>query len=242
MKSMESKRKENPLLLYIETATDVCSVALSEGDTVVGLCEEVDGNTHSKNLLPFIDRMMSATGRQVRDVDGVVVSVGPGSYTGLRIGVSTAKGIAYSLQVPLVTVNTLESLANECIALGVSPEAQIVPMIDARRMEVFTARYDAEGRPITEPKALVVDAHTVADLLQYHPVWFCGNGMPKCRALLPSSAQAHFSDFTLSATGMVPSAMRKWQLEEFADVAYFEPFYLKEYVAAKPHVKGLREE
>ena len=110
--------KENPLLLHIETATEVCSVALSEGDRLLAVCESADGNSHSKNLLPFIDELCRESGRALRDIDGVAVSVGPGSYTGLRIGVSTAKGIAYALQVPVMAVGTLESIAYGALAEG----------------------------------------------------------------------------------------------------------------------------
>ncbi len=231
--------KENPLLLYIETATDVCSVALSEGDKIVGSRDGSDGNTHSKSLLLFMDEMMRAAGRALQEIDGVVVSIGPGSYTGLRIGVSTAKGIAYSLQCPLITVNTLESIANGCREQGVEEGAQIVPMIDARRMEVFTARYDAQMNLLAEPQALIVDEQAYAELLAEKPLYFCGNGMPKCKELLSPFANAHFVDVEISAKHMLPTAIKKWKSEEFADVAYFEPFYLKEYVAAKPNVKGL---
>lgn len=158
--------KENPLLLHIETATEVCSVALSEGDRLLAVCESADGNSHSKNLLPFIDELCRKSGRALRDIDGVAVSVGPGSYTGLRIGVSTAKGIAYALQVPVMAVGTLESIAygalaeggGECPAAGL----QIVPMIDARRMEVFTCRYNEKMEEVAPAEALIVDEEAFA--------------------------------------------------------------------------------
>ena len=144
--------------MHIETATEVCSVALSEGDRLLAVCESADGNSHSKNLLPFIDELCRESGRALRDIDGVAVSVGPGSYTGLRIGVSTAKGIAYALQVPVMAVGTLESIAygalaeggGECPAAGL----QIVPMIDARRMEVFTCRYNEKMEEVAPASCL----------------------------------------------------------------------------------------
>ena len=181
--------KDNPILLHIETATEVCSVALSEGDRLLAVCESDDGNSHSKNLLPYIDKACQAAGITLQDIDGVSVSVGPGSYTGLRIGVSTAKGIAYSLNVPVMAVGTLESIANgalsECDLWKESPTSpfQIVPMIDARRMEVFTARYDGELKEIAAPSALIVDEHAYDEPLSQGIVVFCGNGMPKCREL-----------------------------------------------------------
>ncbi|MBO7647898.1 MAG: tRNA (adenosine(37)-N6)-threonylcarbamoyltransferase complex dimerization subunit type 1 TsaB [Bacteroidales bacterium] len=237
--------KDNPILLHIETATEVCSVALSEGDRLLSVCESDDGNSHSKNLLPYIDKACHAAGITLQDIDGVSVSVGPGSYTGLRIGVSTAKGIAYSLNVPVMAVGTLESIANgafsECDLLKESPSTpfQIASMIDARRMEVFTARYDGELKEIAVPSALIVDEHAYDEPLSQSIVVFCGNGMPKCRELLAQHANARFAEFPISARHLLVPALRRWKAREFADTAYFEPFYLKEYVAAKPHVKGL---
>lgn len=231
---------ENPLLLHIETATDICSVALTEGEKVLAVCESNDGNSHSKNLLPYIDNAMKEAGRKLEELNGVVVSIGPGSYTGLRIGVSTAKGIAYSLQVPVIAVSTLESIASGCRSQFVAPSSQqIIPMIDARRMEVFAARYDADMNLLDDVAAVIVDENTYDELLATQSVVFCGNGMPKCNPLLSKYENAKFADFVLSAKFMLPTALKKWKAKDFADTAYFEPFYLKEYVAAKPHVKGL---
>lgn len=232
--------KENPLLLHIDTATEICSVALSEGPQILAVCESSDGNSHSKNLLPFVDQLMKQNQRQLKELDGVVVSIGPGSYTGLRIGVSTAKGIAYSLQIPAIAINTLESIANGCKAQGIPTHAHIIPMIDARRMEVFAARYDEDLNELEETTAVIIDEESFTDLLAKQPVVFCGNGMPKCKETLSKHPNAHFAEVPVSAQHMLPSALKKWQAEDFADVAYFEPFYLKEYVAAKPNVKGLR--
>ncbi len=232
--------KDNPLLLHIETATEICSVALSEGDKIVSVCDNSDGNSHSKNLLPFIDKIMKEANRELKELDGVVVSIGPGSYTGLRIGVSTAKGIAYSLQIPVITVGTLEGIANGCRSqIADLSSLQIVPMIDARRMEVFAARYDADMNLIDDVAAVIVEEDSYAELLSKQRVVFCGNGMPKCKELLSRFENAQFAEFPISAKFMLPTALKKWETEDFADVAYFEPFYLKEYVAAKPHVKGL---
>lgn len=231
---------ENPLLLHIETATDICSVALTEGEKVLAVCESNDGNSHSKNLLPYIDNAMKEAGRKLEELNGVVVSIGPGSYTGLRIGVSTAKGIAYSLQIPVIAVSTLESIASGCGSQFKANSApQIIPMIDARRMEVFAARYDAEMNLLDDVAAVIVEENTYDELLATQPVVFCGNGMPKCKSLLSKYENAKFADFVLSAKFMLPTALKKWKAKDFADTAYFEPFYLKEYVAAKPHVKGL---
>ncbi len=228
-----------PTLLHIETATEVCSVALTRGTEVLGVCESTDGNSHSKNLLPFIDRVLRGSGKSVADLQGVVVSIGPGSYTGLRIGVSTAKGIAYSLNIPVIIVSTLESIASGARQWLPNSNCDIVPMIDARRMEVFAARYDGNMNRVDDVAAVIVDENAYSELLQEKEVLFCGNGMPKCKDLLSRFPNARFADFTLSAQHMLPTALKKWEAKDFADTAYFEPFYLKEYVAGKPNVKGL---
>lgn len=236
-------RNMNPTILYIETATDVCSVALSRGAEVIGLKEEAGGNNHAKHLLPFVDEVLKQGGCTVSDLNGVAVSVGPGSYTGLRIGVSTAKGIAYTAGIPVMAVGTLESIAQgarESWTDASTEPLQIVPMLDARRMEVFTTRYDFDMKSLEEISAKIVDENTFAELLSEHKVLFCGNGMPKCREILSANPNAFFVEVPVSAKNMLPAALRKWQNNDFENVAYFEPFYLKEYVAAKPVVKGLR--
>ena len=233
----------NPTILYIETATDVCSVALSRGAEVIGLKEEVGGNNHAKHLLPFVDEVLKQAEVSMKEINGVAVSIGPGSYTGLRIGVSTAKGIAYTAGIPVMAISTLESIAQGAKTLwsGTSTETvQIIPMIDARRMEVFTTHYDFDINQLEEVSSKIIDETTFAELLSKEKVLFCGNGMPKCKEILSAFPNAKFMDAPISAKNMLPAALRKWQNQEFEDVAYFEPFYLKEYVAAKPVVKGLR--
>ena len=233
----------NPTILHIETATDVCSVALSKGPEIIGLKEEAGGNNHAKNLLPFIDEVLKQGGCKTADLQGVAVSIGPGSYTGLRIGVSTAKGIAYTAGIPVMAIGTLEGIAQGAKTLWAKSsdeQPQIVPMIDARRMEVFTTRYDFNMTPLEEVSSKIIDESTFSELLDAQTVLFCGNGMPKCRELLSAFPNARFLDASVSAQNLLPAALKKWQHQEFENVAYFEPFYLKEYVAAKPVVKGLR--
>lgn len=233
----------NITILHIETATDVCSVALSRGTEIIGLKEEAGGNNHAKHLLPFVDEVLKQSGESMSEINGVAVSIGPGSYTGLRIGVSTAKGIAYTAGIPVMAISTLESIAQGAKALWseTSTETvQIVPMIDARRMEVFTTRFSYDMQSLEEVSAKIVDENTFSDLLSGEKVLFCGNGMPKCREMLSAFSNACFIDAPISAKNMLPTALKKWQNNDFENVAYFEPFYLKEYVAAKPVVKGLR--
>ena len=234
---------KNPIILHIETATDVCSVALSRGTEIIGVKEEAGGNNHAKNLLPFVDEVLKQGGCKIADLNSVAVSIGPGSYTGLRIGVSTAKGIAYTAGIPVMAISTLESIAQGAKQLWsetTTEAVQIVPMIDARRMEVFTTRFTYDMQPVEEISAKIVDENSFAELLSEQKVLFCGNGMPKCRELLSAFSNACFIDSPVSAKNMLPAALRKWQNSDFENVAYFEPFYLKEYVAAKPVVKGLR--
>ena len=233
---------ENITILHIETATDVCSVALSKGSEIIGVKEEAGGNNHAKNLLPFVDEVLQQGGCKIADLNGVAVSIGPGSYTGLRIGVSTAKGIAYTAGIPVMAISTLEGIAQGAKALWAKSsdeQPQIIPMIDARRMEVFTTRYNFNMNPLEEVSAKIIDENTFAELLSEQKVLFCGNGMPKCRELLSTFPNACFIDAPVSAKNMLPTALRKWQSNDFENLAYFEPFYLKEYVAAKPVVKGL---
>lgn len=228
-----------PLLLYIETATEICSVALSEGHKLIGLKESSDGNSHSKNLLPFINEMLQDCHKELSQINGVVVSIGPGSYTGLRIGVSTAKGIAYSLNIPIIAINTLTGIAAGALEHYQEESIQIIPMIDARRMEVFTTRFDKNLNGLEQVSAVIVDENSFTDVLSDTKVLFCGNGMPKCKELLSKHPNAEFIDFPVSAKYMIAPALEKWEKQDFADTAYFEPFYLKEYVAGKPTVKGL---
>ena len=146
--------------------------------------------------------------------------------------------MAYSLGIPVITVSTLESIAQGAKQQA-SENCDIVPMIDARRMEVFAARYDSNMNLLDEVAAVIVDENAYSELLREKEVLFCGNGMPKCKELLSQFPNARFADFTLSAQYMLPAALKKWEAKDFADTAYFEPFYLKEYVAGKPNVKGL---
>jgi len=231
------------MILCLETATPVCSVALNDGCCTIALRETEGQNAHSEKITNFIREVMEVARIDYPQLDAVAVSKGPGSYTGLRIGVSTAKGIAYTAGIPVMAISTLEGIAQGAKQLWVensTEPVQIVPMIDARRMEVFTTRYDFEMNPLEEVSSKIIDENTFAELLSEQKVLFCGNGMPKCRELLSVFPNALFLDTPISAKNLIPAALKKWQTHDFEDVAYFEPFYLKEYVAAKPVVKGLR--
>ncbi len=230
-------------LLFLETATQVCSVALADGDQLLTLKESETANSHSSLLTTFIDEVISEAGMELNDLDAIVVSKGPGSYTGLRIGVSSAKGLCYSLEKPLIAVNTLQSLAAG-MKNKMKPEADNVlfcPMIDARRMEVYTAFYDAEDKEIQKTSAQIIDENSFADLLKTHQIYFGGDGAEKCKSSLSQNENATFiDDFRISAKDMIEIATTKFEQKQFEDVAYFEPYYLKDFIAGLPKVKGLK--
>jgi tRNA threonylcarbamoyladenosine biosynthesis protein TsaB len=230
-------------ILHIETATQICSVALSENDTVIAEKSSNEKNAHSRVLTVFIDELLKSNGLSPQELDAVAVSMGPGSYTGLRIGVSTAKGLCYSLDKPLIAVSTLQAMAKgmEIKAGKQSTETLFCPMIDARRMEVYSAIFDQSNNQTREILAEVIDENSFAGQLQTHQIIFAGDGAEKCKHLLSSNPNASFLDnFVPSAEYMAATALEKFGKRNFEDVAYFEPFYLKDFIAGTPKVKGLR--
>lgn len=234
------EKVEEANILCMDTSTEVCTVALIRGAEVLAYRENADGQSHARNLLPYIDEILTQVGMAPSDLQAVAVGMGPGSYTGLRIGASTAKGLCYSLEIPMIAVPTLQIVAAGAAASFDYGDALFCPLLDARRMEVFTALYDGSLREVSPAEAQIVDEGAFAALLSEHRVVFCGNGMPKCRQLLSGNPNALFSDAPLSARNMALLASRQFAACDFVDAAYFEPLYGKEYVAAKPHVKGLR--
>ena len=227
------------LLLLIESATEICSVALAQDDKIIAVKECSDGFSHAKNLIPFIDDILCEKNIDKKELSGIGLSIGPGSYTGLRIGTSTAKGLAYSLDIPVLTSSTLLSMMMGARQDFPNRDYLFCPMIDARRMEVYTAIYDYQGKTVEDVHALIVEQDSFAELLTNHTVVFCGNGMPKCKELLSQYERALFSDRPLSAANLLTPTIEKFKAKVFEDVAYFEPFYLKEFVAVKSKVKGL---
>jgi len=236
-------------ILNIETSTQVCSVALSVDGKTTALLETNTESSHARQITVFAEQLMFKAGLNFQDLDAIAVSKGPGSYTGLRIGVSTAKGFCYSLDKPLISVGTLQSLAagmiQQLTAEGGNPENFLFcPMIDARRMEVYTALYDNKLHEVRKIKAEIIDENSFADFFkQDKPLIFVGYGAAKCKeTLMKVSPNAIFrEEFLASATYMAPLAEEKFKAGEFEDTAYFEPFYLKDFVAGIPRVKGLRD-
>ena len=231
------------MILCLETATPVCSVALNESCCTIALRETEGQNAHSEKITNFIREVMEVAKIDYSQLDAVAVSKGPGSYTGLRIGVSTAKGICYAADLPLMAIDTLEAMAYGMkVKLGSQIEEHdlLIPMIDARRMEVYAAIFDANLNKINDTSALVIDENSFEDLRKSHHLWLFGDGAPKLKKVFENQNNISIIDgFKPSAAYMLPLAEKALKERNFVDVAYFEPFYLKDFVAGKPHVKGL---
>jgi len=229
------------ILLLIETATQVCSVALAADGRIAARRESDTPNAHSTCLQVFIDEVLKECRLQPRDLSAVCVSAGPGSYTGLRIGVSSAKGFCYALSIPLLSAPTLLSMAALYYRQHPDYQGLVCPMIDARRMECYTM-FVAPSLEILRPTAAdIVEEGIYNQYLNAHEVMFVGDGAAKCREVLGAHPHARFDlDFRPSAEGLLPIAMQNLQEGRHEDVAYFEPFYLKDFVAKKSVVHGLR--
>lgn len=222
-------------ILHIETSTDVCSVALSQD----GVClhEEIDtnGRRHAEILAPFVEEAVSFADSHAIPLDAVSVSAGPGSYTGLRIGVSTAKGLCYGRDLKLISIPTLKVLCTPILLYreDIPDNALLCPMIDARRMEVYTAIYDRALHEVVPTDAVIVNENSFAEILDKQPVFFFGNGADKCRDTLKHPNAYFIEGIVPKASNMLPLAERALALNETEDVAYYEPFYLKQFVAGK---------
>ena len=223
-------------ILHIETSTSVCSVAVSEDGKVIFDKADRTGNNHAEALGSFVDEAMSFADSHAIPLDAVAVSGGPGSYTGLRIGVSMAKGVCYALDIPLISVSTLELM---CVPVllrydDMEENALLCPMIDARRMEVYASLYDRALKPVRDIQADVVDSDTYRKWLDVRPVHFFGNGAAKCIETI-NHPNAHLIDgIEPLAKWMMPLAEKKMLNNIHEDVAYYVPFYLKDFVAKTP--------
>jgi tRNA threonylcarbamoyladenosine biosynthesis protein TsaB len=222
------------LILSLETATTNCSVALSNNGKTISFKEDNDkGYSHAERLHVYIDTVLKEAGVTSHNLDAIAVSKGPGSYTGLRIGVSTAKGLSYALEKPLISISTLKALAYQVkIDDGV-----IVSMLDARRMEVYSAVYDSNYNEIRETQAQILDKTSFISDLNQNNVYFIGNGVEKTKNLINHPNAVFIEDKLPSAKEMGALAYNKYRISNFEDVAYFEPYYLKDFVALKPKSK-----
>ncbi|MFK8045781.1 MAG: tRNA (adenosine(37)-N6)-threonylcarbamoyltransferase complex dimerization subunit type 1 TsaB [Crocinitomicaceae bacterium] len=220
------------LILCIETATKVCSVALALNGKAIAVKESKTENfSHSENLNLFIESLFIGSKYELTDVNAIAVSMGPGSYTGLRIGASTAKGLAYGLQVPVIGIGSLLSLANQ---LPKKENTLICPMFDARRMEVYSALYNQSLDLISEVEAKVITSESYLTYLNQERIVFIGPGAEKCMDLIQHPNAIFDLNLAVSATSMASIADIKFQKNEFENLAYFEPFYLKDFIAGKP--------
>jgi tRNA threonylcarbamoyladenosine biosynthesis protein TsaB len=219
------------LILGIETGGDNCSVALSQGNEIVTL-KESGGREHSRYLSVFIDDIIKDSGFSYGDIDAVAVGRGPGSYTGLRIGVATAKGICYGTDKPLIAINSLLSLTSVCHNVFVPDSSQFLycPLIDARRLEVYTALFDSSLRQLSDTEAMIISEDSFAEILSTKKICFFGSGMKKCKEII-TNPNAIFVEVENSASGLVRPAVEAFNSKRFEDTAYFEPFYLKNFVA-----------
>lgn len=225
------------IILLIETATDSCSVALSKGSEIIAEKYINQPKAHASTLAVYIDDILKENSLTIHDCAAVAVSKGPGSYTGLRVGVSCAKGLCYGAGKPLISVCTLATIAQLAIDEGLCSSNEpytIVPMIDARRMEVYTANFNSCGEQLSQVNAKILDEHSYDELLDKGKVLFTGNGAEKYKPLIGDNNNAIFAPAELHAKGMRVVASNKLAKGEFEDIAYYEPFYLKEFVAGKP--------
>lgn len=222
-------------ILNIETSTNVCSVALSQDGVCLYEDVNMEGPSHAQVLAGYVKNAVSFADSHAIPIDAIAISKGPGSYTGLRIGVSEAKGVAYGRDAKLLSVPTLKLLTVP-ILLGheeLPEDALLCPMIDARRMEVYCALYDRALNEVVQTQALVIDSDSFKEYLDKQPIYFMGNGADKCVETI-QHPNAHFiKNIVPWAKNMIPLAEMAMAKEQFEDVAYFEPFYLKEFVATK---------
>jgi len=226
------------LILHIDTAVTTASVCISKDEALLAMAENKNQKEHAEWLHPAIDRLLKENGIRINDLNAVAVSNGPGSYTGLRVGLASAKGFCFALNIPLITISTLEVMA--IAALGSQPTNQLInqstllcPMIDARRMEVFTALYDKNLNILLTPYAKVIDEKSFENELDANQILFFGNGAEKCKTMINHS-NALFAVIEHNASFMIGPAEKKMNVKDFADLAYAEPFYIKDFHTVQP--------
>jgi len=233
-------------ILHIETATDICSVALSEGEKVLSVREIAMGKSHAGVLTVYINEIFEETGTSLSTLGAIAISMGPGSYTGLRIGTSVAKGLCYGLNIPLIAVPTLEAMyfgAKRTLQDNNKEMGQsgfYIPMIDARRMEVYKTVFDNTGNQLEETCAYIVNSDSFDSYFNKGKVYLFGTGASKLKTIINNANAVFIDGFIHSSTNMVNLALKKYRNKMYEDVAYFEPFYLKEFIAttSKKNILG----
>lgn len=215
------------LILNIDTATTIGSVSLSRDGKAIQTLVNEKQQDHAAAMILFVQQIMKEQGITPVQLDAVAVSAGPGSYTGLRVGVATAKGLCYAWNKPLLAVSTLQMMAQGLIADVKDEQALYCPMLDARRQEVFTGLYDARLQEVMPPQAMILEPSSLEGPLATHKIYFFGDGSPKWELMLSSHKNAIFTKYTISAAHMAPLSAQAYENKLFADLAYFSPFYLK---------------
>ena len=219
-------------ILNIETATKNCSVSLSKGENILAIKELNEGKfSHAEKLHSFILEVIRSSGKTMKDLDAIAISKGPGSYTGLRIGVSTAKGLCYALDIPLIAIPTLELIARQ---IPLKENELAIPLLDARRMEVYSGVFDHNYSQIRETQAEIIDESSFVSFLEEGRVYFAGDGAEKCKNVI-QHVNAGFIDGVYPSSKEMPVVSnKKFLANDFEDLAYFEPYYLKDFIAGKP--------
>ena len=224
-------------ILQIETATQTCSAVIAVDGVNIALKEETAQNIHAGSLTLFIEEVMQRALLKFQDLDAIAVSKGPGSYTGLRIGVSTAKGLCFALEKPLIAIDTLEMMANGFLLANPAYKGLVCPMIDARRMEVYTCLYNEKLEALAPVSAKIIEAGSFQSELQNNHLTFIGDGALKCREVLGNPNASFSGALCNSAANMTQLALSAYQQQKFQDVAYFEPYYLKDFMFTTPKKK-----
>ena len=227
------------MILCIETATGMCSVALCDGKRVIALKESGEGRSHASLLTLFILELLSESGIKAADLDAVAVSKGPGSYTGLRIGVSAAKGISYAASIPLIGIDTTYSMFHGFLGVAkdrynITSDDLFCPLLDARRMEVYSAVFNSEGKALRNIKAEIMNSDSFSEFPVSSRLFLFGDGVEKCKNVIKRKNIVFETDFRISASSMCSPASEAFTGRHFEDVAYFEPFYLKDFLTSKP--------
>ena len=221
-------------ILCVETATEICSVAIANDGKTIALAEDKLGNNHASQLHILVQKVLDIASITLQDLNAIAVSKGPGSYTGLRVGVSSVKGYCYVLNIPLIAINTLQSLANGYLMQNPNYSGLICPMIDARRMEVYCALFNNQLAEILPTQAKIIDEHSFANELAQNEIVFIGNGAEKCQSKFEYSSRLSGTKFEIryvcNASFISSLAQAAFDKNEFEDVAYFEPYYLKDFV------------
>ena len=228
--ALSLQEKDLSFILHIETSTKNCSVSIAKSGELISLKEINNGAySHSEMLHPLIKEALLESKLTIKEIEAIAVGKGPGSYTGLRIGISAAKGLCFANDIPLISINSLEILAHSTTI----DKGYIIPMIDARRMEVYSAIYDESYTLIRETKADIIDEHSFCDKLQNHTVYFLGDGAEKCKETIVHKNAVFIKNAFPSAKEMTQLSYDKYKENKTEDIAYFEPFYLKNFVATQ---------